>query len=163
VAVAKGVEDEDDREWSPQINVGIPVLIPEKYVSDLDVRLGLYRRIAELKSAEDSEGFAAELIDRFGSLPDEVENLLQIVTIKRHCRAASVEKIDAGPKGATLSFRNNSFANPDGLIEFVSADLGRTKLRPDHTIVVRRDWTRAVDRLRGVRQLAEKLSSIANA
>lgn len=163
VAVAKGVEDEDDREWSPQINVGIPVLIPEKYVSDLDVRLGLYRRIAELKSAEDTEAFAAELIDRFGSLPGEVENLLQIVAIKRHCRAASVEKIDAGPKGATLSFRNNSFANPGGLIAFVAADVGRTKLRPDHTIVVRRDWTRAADRLRGVRQLGEKLSAIANA
>lgn len=163
VAVAKGVEDEDDREWSPQINVGIPVLIPEKYVSDLDVRLGLYRRIAELKSAEDTEAFAAELIDRFGSLPGEVENLLQIVTIKRHCRAASVEKIDAGPKGATLSFRNNNFENPTGLMEFVTSDLGRSKLRPDHTIVVRRDWARATDRLRGVRQLAEKLSSIANA
>ena len=94
-------------------------------------------------------------------LPSEVENLLQIVAIKRSCRAASVEKIDAGPKGATLSFRNNSFANPAGLVEFVAADVGRTKLRPDHTIVLRRDWTRAAERLRGVRQLAEKLSSIA--
>jgi transcription-repair coupling factor (superfamily II helicase) len=163
VAVAKGVEDEDDREWSPQINVGIPVLIPEKYVSDLDVRLGLYRRIAELKSADDTEAFAAELIDRFGSLPGEVENLLQIVTIKRHCRAASVGKIDAGPKGATLSFRNNNFENPTGLMEFVTGDLGRSKLRPDHKMVVRRDWAQATDRLRGVRQLAEKLSSIATA
>ena len=161
VALAKGVEDRNDREWSPQINVGIPVLIPENYVSDLGVRLGLYRRIAELKSAEDTEGFAAELIDRFGMLPSEVENLLQIVAIKRSCRAASVEKIDAGPKGATLSFRNNNFANPAGLVEFVAADVGRTKLRPDHTIVLRRDWTRAAERLRGVRQLAEKLSSIA--
>lgn len=161
VAVAKGVENADDREWSPQINVGIPVLIPEKYVSDLGVRLGLYRRIAELKSAEETEGFAAELIDRFGTLPGEVENLLQIVTIKRHCRRANVEKIDAGPKGATLSFRANSFDNPAGLIEFVSSDVGRTKLRPDHTMVVRRDWTRGTDRLRGVRQLAEKLATIS--
>jgi transcription-repair coupling factor (superfamily II helicase) len=161
VAVAKGIDDSADREWSPQINVGIPVLIPEKYVSDLGVRLGLYRRIAELKSAEDTEAFAAELIDRFGSLPGEVENLLQIVAIKRHCRAASIEKMDAGPKGATLSFRNNHFANPAGLVVFVSDDVGRTKLRPDHTMVVRRDWARSSDRLRGVRQLAEKLSGIA--
>ena len=161
VAVAKGIDDAADREWSPQINVGIPVLIPEKYVSDLGVRLGLYRRIAELKSAEDTEAFAAELIDRFGSLPGEVENLLQIVAIKRHCRAASIEKMDAGPKGATLSFRNNHFANPAGLVVFVSDDVGRTKLRPDHTMVVRRDWARSSDRLRGVRQLAEKLSGIA--
>ena len=163
VAAAKGVDDAVDREWSPQINIGIPVLIPENYVSDLGVRLGLYRRIAELKSAEETESFAAELIDRFGTLPGEVENLLQIVAIKRHCREAGIEKIDAGPKGATLSFRDNRFANPAGLIAFVTEDVGRTKLRPDHTFVVRREWTKASDRLRGVRLLSAKLSEIARA
>ncbi len=161
VAAAKGVENSAGREWSPQINVGIPVLIPEKYVSDLGVRLGLYRRIAELQNLEDTDSFAAELIDRFGSLPEEVENLLQIVAIKRSCREAEIERIDAGPKGATLVFRNNHFANPGGLVAFVTEDLGRTKLRPDHTFVIRRDWTRGSDRLRGVRLLAAKLSEIA--
>ena len=163
VAAAKGGEEAEGRDWSPQINIGIPVLIPDAYVSDLDVRLGLYRRIAELDSAADIEAFAAEMIDRFGSLPEEVENLLQIVTIKRNCRAAGIAKLDAGPKGATLAFRNNSFANPAGLVEFVTTEIGRTKLRPDHTLVYRRDWTRAVDRLRGARQLSEKLAAIAAA
>ncbi len=163
VAAAKGVEDAEDRDWSPQINIGIPVLIPENYVSDLDVRLGLYRRIADLQNRDDSEAFAAELIDRFGSLPGEVENLLQIVTIKRNCRAAGIAKLDAGPKGATVSFRDNSFANPAGLVTFVTDDVGRTKLRPDHTLVCRRDWTRGAERLRGARQLSEKLAEIAGA
>ena len=161
VAAAKGIDTAADREWSPQINIGIPVLIPENYVSDLGVRLGLYRRIAELTSAEETDSFAAELIDRFGSLPGEVENLLQIVAIKRCCREAAIEKIDAGPKGATLTFRNNRFANPVGLVAFVTDDVGRTKLRPDHTFVVRREWTKSLDRLRGVRLLAAKLSEIA--
>ena len=161
VATAKGTDSAVDREWSPQINIGIPVLIPENYVSDLGVRLGLYRRIAELTNAEETESFAAELIDRFGSLPSEVENLLQIVAIKRSCREAEIEKIDAGPKGATMTFRSNSFANPAGLVAFVTEDVGRTKLRPDHTFVVRREWTKASDRLRGVRLLAAKLSEIA--
>ncbi|MEK9647333.1 MAG: TRCF domain-containing protein, partial [Alphaproteobacteria bacterium] len=163
VAAAKGVEDAEDRDWSPQINIGIPVLIPENYVSDLDVRLGLYRRIADLQNRDDSEAFAAELIDRFGSLPGEVENLLQIVTIKRNCRAAGIAKLDAGPKGATVSFRDSSFVNPAGLVTFVTDDVGRTKLRPDHTLVCRRDWTRAAERLRGARQLSEKLADIAGA
>ena len=163
VAAARGLEDVADRDWSPQINIGIPVLIPEPYVSDLGVRLGLYRRIAELDNAADSEAFAAELIDRFGSLPEEVENLLQIVAIKRHCRSAGIAKLDAGPKGGIVSFRNNSFANPAGLIEFMTQDTGRTKIRPDHTVVCRRDWLRAKDRLRGARQFAEKLAAIAAA
>ncbi|MEE2996888.1 MAG: TRCF domain-containing protein, partial [Pseudomonadota bacterium] len=161
VAAAKGVENDSDDEWSPQINIGVPVLIPDKYVSDLGVRLGLYRRIAELQSAEETDSFAAELIDRFGPLPGEVENLLQVVAIKRSCREAAIEKIDAGPKGATLIFRQNRFANPAGLVAFVTEDVGRTKLRPDHTFVVRRDWSRASDRLQGVRVLAAKLCEIA--
>ena len=161
VAAAKGIENAADQEWSPQINIGIPVLIPENYVSDLGVRLGLYRRIAELTSGEDTDSFAAELIDRFGTLPGEIENLLQIVAVKRSCREAGIEKIDAGPKGATLTFRNNRFANPAGLVAFVTEDVGRTKLRPDHTFVVRREWSKGSDRLRGVRLLVAKLSEIA--
>ncbi|MEX2455209.1 MAG: transcription-repair coupling factor [Rhodospirillaceae bacterium] len=161
VAVARGIEDAEDRDWSPQINIGIPVLIPEPYVSDLGVRLNLYRRIAELDSAADTEAFAAEIIDRFGPLPDEVENLLQIVAIKRFCREAGIGKLDAGPKGVTVAFRNNMFANPGGLVELVTKELGRMKLRPDHTLVCRRDWTKPADRLRGARQLAGKLASIA--
>ena len=161
VAAAKGMDNVAQREWSPQINLGVPVLIPDTYVSDLGVRLGLYRRIAELKGAEETESFAAEMIDRFGTLPEEVENLLQIVAVKRSCREAEIEKIDAGPKGATLTFRNNRFSNPAGLVAFVTEDTGRTKLRPDHSFVVRREWNKASDRLRGVRLLAAKLSDIA--
>ncbi len=163
VAVARGMEDSEDRDWSPQINIGIPVLIPEGYVADLGVRLGLYRRIAELDGAGDTDAFAAEVIDRFGPLPGEVENLLQIVAIKRFCRIAGIAKLDAGPKGATVAFRNDMFANPLGLVEFVTQELGRTKLRPDHTLVCRRDWTKATDRLKGARMLAGKLAKIAEA
>ncbi len=76
------VEIESDGEWSPQINLGVPVLIPEVYVPDLDVRLGLYRRLSQLEKKVEMEGFAAELIDRFGKLPAEVETLMLVVRIK---------------------------------------------------------------------------------
>ena len=88
--------------WSPQITIGTPVLIPEDYVADLPVRLALYRRLAELEDEREIEAFGAELIDRFGPLPEEVEHLLQIVAIKALCRRANVEKIEAGPKGAVI-------------------------------------------------------------
>ena len=66
------------------------------------------------KIARDIDRFAAELIDRFGPLPEEVQHLLEIVAIKHLCRAAMVEKIEAGPKGAILTFRNQTFPNPVG-------------------------------------------------
>ena len=128
-----------ERDWTPNINLGLPVLIPEDYVSDLPVRLGLYRRIGGLQSDAESEALAAELVDRFGKMPPEVENLLETVALKRACREASVEKLDAGPKGMVISFRRNEFSNPGGLIAWIGTKAGSVKVRPDHKLVVSRD------------------------
>ncbi len=72
--------------FTPQINLGMSVRIPESYVADLNLRLGLYRRLSRLVDGAEIEAFAAELIDRFGPLPVEVENLLEVIAIKRLCR-----------------------------------------------------------------------------
>ncbi len=117
-------------QWTPQITIGSPVLIPESYVGDLTVRLGLYRRIATLIDRSEIDGFAAEMIDRFGPLPAEVDNLLQIIQIKRLCIDAGVEKVEAGPKGAVLAFRQNHFANPPALVDFIHRQSGTVRLRP---------------------------------
>ena len=148
-------------EWSPQITVGTPVLIPETYVPDLGVRLGLYRRIAGLADRREIDGFAAELIDRFGALPAEVENLLEIIAIKRYCREAGIEKLEAGPKGAVISLRDNRFANPAGLVELIQRNAGTLKLRPDHKIVYLRNWDDAKARLTGAAKLVQALAKIA--
>ena len=104
VAEARGGPEATESDWAPQITLGLPVLIPEGYVHDLDVRLGLYRRIARLEDEAEIESFAAELIDRFGRLPGEVETLLRVMAIKRFCRKAGIEKLDAGPKGGSAHF-----------------------------------------------------------
>ncbi len=153
--------DKEEGEWSPQISVGTAVLIPDTYVADLDVRMSLYRRLASLEEHQEIEGFAAELIDRFGHLPGEVKHLLEIVEIKRLCRAANVEKIDAGPKGCVISLRNNEFANPGGLVEFINRARGDAKLRPDHKIVIKHNWPDAEDRLKGTRRVMEELAVLA--
>jgi transcription-repair coupling factor (superfamily II helicase) len=148
-------------EWTPQITIGTSVLIPEAYVSDLGVRLGLYRRIAGLLDRREIDAFAAELIDRFGPLPPEVGNLLEIIAIKRLCRDAGVDKVEAGPKGAVFSFRDNRFANPGGLIAFIQQQVGTAKLRPDHKLVIRRGWKDTRDRIGGLNRLLKDLAEVA--
>ena len=144
-----------DEQWSPAINLGASVLIPEDYVADLNVRMSLYRRLSGLETRGDIDAFAAELIDRFGPLPDEVKHLFEIVAIKQLALAAGVEKIDAGPKGGTIAFRNNAFANPVALIKLINQHSGTMKVRPDQKIVVTRDWPTPDDRLKGAKALAD--------
>ena len=153
----------DDGQWAPQINLGVSVLIPEAYVPDLDVRLGLYRRLSSLTTKVELEGFAAELIDRFGKLPREVNTLLLVVRIKAMCKKAGIAKLDGGPKGATLLFHNDKFASPQGLVEFLHDQRGMAKIK-DNKIIVHRDWTKEADRIKGAfsiaRDLAEKVAKV---
>jgi len=155
------IDGASQKKWAPQIDIGIPVLIPEEYVAELGIRLNLYRRIANLLDETEIEDFAAELVDRFGMFPLEVKNLLATVRIKRLCIAASVEKIDAGPKGAVVSFYKNEFNNLEGLVEFISSHLGTAKLRPDHKLVFMRQWDNHASRLDGVEYLLKALSKLA--
>jgi transcription-repair coupling factor (superfamily II helicase) len=148
-------------EWTPQITLGTAVLIPEVYVADLSVRLGLYRRLSDLVDQREVEAFAAELIDRFGPLPPEVENLFQTMTIKRLCKEAGVEKVDAGPKGVVLTFHDNRFANPPKLIEMIQRESPMMKLRPDQKLVWLRDFEVAVERVAGVEKLLRRLARYA--
>jgi len=147
--------------WSPQIAIGMPVLIPEDYVADLPVRLNLYRRLAELDEERDIDAFGAELVDRFGPLPPEVEHLLATVLVKALCRRANVAKIEAGPKGAVVTFHDDRFANPEGLIAFIRQHGRDARVRPDMKVVFLADWEEAGDRLKGATQLLRTLATIA--
>jgi transcription-repair coupling factor (superfamily II helicase) len=162
-ALRGGQEGEVEDQWSPRINLGTSVLIPEDYVPDLQVRLGLYRRLSGVETHDAIEAFAAELIDRFGPLPEEVRHLLDVVEIKGLCRQAGVEQIDAGPKGAVIAFRNKTFANPEGLIAFIREEGARVKLQPDHRLIYYANWTTPEARLQGTRELLKRLVKIAAA
>jgi transcription-repair coupling factor (superfamily II helicase) len=152
----------DEGRWSPQITLGMPVMIPEGYVPDLQVRMSLYRRLADLNSAEEIDAFGAEMIDRFGALPDEVEHLLKIVYVKILCRAANVEKVEAGPKGVVIAFRGNVFANPAGLLAWISGEGDDARVRPDQKVVVMRDWETAEQRLKGTAVVLAEFARLAD-
>ena len=149
--------------WSPQINVGAAVLIPESYVPDLNVRLSLYRRLSDAENNESREALAAELIDRFGPLPDEAKQLLRIVGIKANCKTACIERIDIGPKGAVLTLRNNEFPNPGGLVGLIQKNHAFWKIRPDQKIVVKGDWDTPEDRLKVAERITADLARVAGA
>jgi len=129
-------EEATNPAWTPQINLGLEIRLPESYVPDLTVRLSLYRRIADLADPQATDILIAELVDRFGGLPDPVKNLFSVIELKQLCRLANVEKIDAGPKGLSLAFRDNHFARPDALIGWIAEQGGRVQLRADHRLVV---------------------------
>ena len=162
VAAMKGGDmGEGVEQWTPEISLGTSILIPETYVTDLQLRLGLYRRLSGLEGRDDIDAFAAELVDRFGEMPDEVKHLLDVMEIKGLCRAAGIAKVDAGPKGAVIAFRKNTFSNPEGLVKLMQASRGMVKLQPDHRLVFKADWDLPEKRLKGVRAFIAELAEIA--
>jgi len=165
VAMAKAGVDINDvnnapDQWSPQINIGTSVLIPEAYVQDLSIRMSLYRRLADLENEQDIEGFAAELIDRFGPIPNEVENLMDIVKIKRLCKIAGIAKVDAGPKGAVIGFYKDVPPNVEKLMMWLTSKRGAVKLRPDQKIALVRQWDTPSERVNGVKALMKELANL---
>ncbi|QRM55521.1 transcription-repair coupling factor [Sinorhizobium sp. BG8] len=161
VAEIKGDEEIADSGWSPQIAVGTPVMIPDEYVPDLHLRLGLYRRLGEITELSDIDAFGAELIDRFGPLPIEVQHLLKIVYIKSLCRVANVEKLDAGPKGVVVQFRNKEFPNPAALVGYIAKQGTLAKIRPDQSLFLARDYPTPEKRLSGAAVVMTQLAALA--
>ncbi|MEQ8405194.1 MAG: transcription-repair coupling factor [Oceanicaulis sp.] len=161
VASLQGDTSFEEQDWSPAINIGAAVLIPEEYVPDLDVRMALYRRLSNLSTKQEREAFAAELIDRFGSLPEEVESLMQVVAIKALCKRAGIAKLDAGPKGAVATFRDHAFEDPAELVKLMARRPEDYKIRPDNTLVLKGEFPSVEDRLKGVQKLLAPVADAA--
>ena len=162
VAKAEGAGVAPPREaLSPVITVDAPILIPEDYVPDLPLRMALYRRLNEAEDRAGLDGFAAEMIDRFGPLPPETANLIQLMEIKANAKAAGIAKLDVGTKGALVSFHGDEFANVPGLIAYVERLKGRARIRPDNRLSVSGHWGSAGARLNGALQLSKGLGKLA--
>lgn len=148
-------------EWTPQITIDAAALMPESYIGDLDLRLSMYRRLAHLTTPEELDGFAAELIDRFGKMPEETRQLLQLVAIKQLCRRANVARLDAGPKGIVLAFHENRFPRPERLVRVIAESKGQMKVRPDHKVVLLRETRSPTERLKAARKIVGELAQLA--
>ncbi len=154
------LEEKTDTDWSPQIITGVPIMISENYVHDLGVRLGLYKRIGSLEKPEELLDMREELVDRFGPIPPEVENLLKTVEIKQLCRQANIERIDAGAKGFVIGFHNNNFKSADKLVELIAHSGGNIKVRPDQKIFIARNLDNYAQRLENIRNFVNQLNKL---
>ncbi len=149
---------DDSYDYSPKINIGTSVLIPEDYIPNFDLRLSMYRRIAGLEHEDEIEQMSVELIDRFGDIPEEVQNLLHVVRIKHLCRKAHIDKVEAGAKGAVISFYQNKFPHPEKLIVYATQNPETIKLRNDQKFVlINRDWDNLYTRMIGIRDSIDEL------
>ncbi|MGQ0527654.1 MAG: transcription-repair coupling factor [Alphaproteobacteria bacterium] len=149
-----------EQSWSPQINLGTSVLIPETFIEDLNVRMSLYRRLSTLETKEDIEAFAAEMIDRFGKLPEEVENLLNIVSIKQLCRAAGASQVEAGPKGAVIAFHKDHAPDVGALVQWMGTKGGAARLRTDQKMAIISEWPSPAARIKGIQSLMKELAGL---
>jgi transcription-repair coupling factor (superfamily II helicase) len=127
--------DAKEEEVNPQINLGLSVLIPNDYIDDSNMRLNLYRRISKIDSKEELDNFAAEMIDRFGPLPAEFENLVDTIEIKQLCKQISIAKLESGPKGFVLTFASAGKMKVDSLLAFVGNHPKEAKMKPDNKLV----------------------------
>ncbi len=157
----EGINASHTEDWSVQITTGVPIIIPENYVADLGVRLGLYKRIGGLKTIDEINDMREELIDRFGTIPDEVENLLKTVEIKQICWLGNIERVEAGAKGILLSFHNNTFKNVPNLMTFIKQQFGTIKVRPDQKIFIEKDLASYKTRLETIKKYVSKLYELS--
>ncbi len=152
-----GTEPRKDT-WTPQLNLGLPVRIPDTYVEDLSTRLELYRRLGQTRTTDDTEDLAAELIDRFGPLPQDVENLIQVIHFKQTCQRLNIGKIEVGTKGIVVTFHNHTFANPPALLQFIHQNTGLVKLLPTQNLLFYGSFKGA--ELKGVKSILETLQAL---
>ncbi|WP_244470419.1 transcription-repair coupling factor [Microvirga vignae] len=91
--------------WSPELNIGLMGTIPESYINDPETRINLYARISRLDSLENVEDLEAEIEDRFGALPQSLQNLINLAELKQLCLRLGIARVDAGPQAIALTFR----------------------------------------------------------
>ncbi len=156
--VEDGSADATDR-FRPQLNLGVAITIAEDYIPDLEVRMGLYRRISALKTTEEVDAMTVEMVDRFGTLPEPVENLLEVVRLKARCIPLHIASLDTGPGGAVLGFHRNQPPNPESVLRLVRDHPAQWKLRQDQKLVYHAKWSTPCERIRGVVALLSQLEA----
>lgn len=149
VRTAKG-ETAAQGDVEPDINVKIPALIPDNYISDLRVRLAYYKQLSEIENTEDIDRIEDELRDQFGKIPDQVINLMGLMLIRKTCKDLAVRDLSSGEATITLAFTERTPLPPQRVIELASRSNKKYSITPDNRLRVRMNditWPRIQDEL----------------
>ena len=153
--------DHEKESWSPQIDLSVPVVIPENYITDLDTRLALYRELSHLRTDTELDEFVERLLDRFGPVPSEINTLIDVMSIKNHCVLAGVAVLKAGVAGLSLGFHENKFSDPDGLMNFIQSNKSKIKVK-DSNVVISMSWENDLIKMSTIKKIVMKLADMAN-
>ena len=129
VAELKGIDIKE--EFDPLIDLRIPAFIPDEYVSDAILRLSFYRRISSLRTEEETAEFESELKDRFGALPPEVLNLLDIMRLKNLSRELMIAKVQDAHGKVRVYFSPDTPVQPQHIFSLYDKRKGMVRYTPE--------------------------------
>jgi transcription-repair coupling factor (superfamily II helicase) len=151
---------EHDYDFHVQIKLGISLLIPENYIQDLGLRMSFYKKIAAIKNDEDQQNLENEMTDRFGKIPAEILNLMEIAKLKSSCKKTGVEKIEAASDGILISFKDNKFAAPEALLKMVFESKNQIKIISGQKILFVCDVKNENLKIAAANQVIQKLQQL---
>ncbi|MDR1332819.1 MAG: transcription-repair coupling factor [Holosporales bacterium] len=160
-----GFDELHPEKKEPKISLGVPILIPDSYIEGLNLRLELYRRIGAVKEPVDVSDMEFELSDRFGRIPYETKNLLDLMRIRIDCLAANIGKLDITPRGLAFSFFEESSLNIEALLSLLHSDAVKTyrgvaKIVGSNKVVITKAWPSLTERTRDVLHLISHIRAV---
>jgi transcription-repair coupling factor (superfamily II helicase) len=136
LSAAKG-DESDNMDLDPEINLKIPVLIPDKYIPDIRLRLSYYKMLSNIHSQDELSDIEDELKDQFGPLPDQVLNLMGLMLLRFTCKHLGVRDLSTGLKTLSLSFTEKTNLKPEAVIALAVRENKKYSLTPDSRLIVR--------------------------
>jgi transcription-repair coupling factor (superfamily II helicase) len=134
-------------DYGAEIDLHIPALIPDTFLPDVHMRLIMYKRIASIKHESELIDLKEEMIDRFGGLPEALNNLLDITKLKHKASTLGIRKIDLGEKGGCIYFREHSNIDPKCIFELIESNPKDYKFDGPDKLRINKKLTKKVSRI----------------
>ena len=164
--ITSGAEPQGTDDLDPEINLQISAYIPEDYISDINQRYLVYRRISALSSADEAlhMDLQDEIADRFGKLPPETSNLFQIVALKKDLITLRITKLERGKDTLVFSFQDDTPVSPEKLLVYLNTCTEkRARLTPEGRLIIQTRFDSIVSVFTAIRTTLTDLISLTHA